>query len=140
MLAASRPLISVERRDGAGTGAILAGWLGYTAAYPTLHQVHATLPACPFYALTGHPCPFCGGTRSYAAMWHGDVAAAARYYPLGPLLFVLTFVALGWLAWATLTGREIVPRLTPTLWRVLTTLAIAALAVSWTLKLVWLGN
>ena len=129
-----------ERRDSAGAAALLTGWLGYTAAYPTLHAVHATLPACPFYTLTGHPCPFCGGTRSYAAMWHGDVAAAARYYPLGPLLFALTFVGIGWFAWAAFTGRSVLPRLTPTIWRGLFVVAIAALAVSWTLKLVWLGN
>ena len=131
---------STERRDGAVMSALLSGWLGYTAAYPTLHAVHATLPACPFYSLTGHPCPFCGGTRSYAAMWHGDIAAAARYYPLGPLLFVLTFLALAYAIWAAVRRRSVLPALPQRVWRVLIPLALVALVTSWTLKLVWLGN
>jgi hypothetical protein len=138
MLALSRPLESAERRDHAAAGAVLAAWLGYTAAYPALSTVHATLPACPFYTLTGHPCPFCGGTRSYAAMWHGDVAAAARLYPLGPALFVLTFAALAYLGWAALGGRQVVP--SPVVVRAATIAALVALAVSWGLKLAWLGN
>ena len=131
---------ATERRDGAGLAALLSGWLGYTAAYPALHSLHATLPTCPFYALTGHPCPFCGGTRSYAAMWHGDVAAAVRYYPLGPVLFVLTFFALAYAVWAAARRRSVLPALPPWLWRGLLSIAIGALAVSWTLKLVRLGN
>lgn len=128
------------RRDTAGLAALLTAWLGYTAAYPALATVHATLPACPFYTLTGHPCPFCGGTRSFAAMWHGNVVGAARLYPLGPLLFVLTFAATGYAAWAALTGRSPVPRLSRRAGTAVIAVAAAALAVSWTLKLVWLGN
>lgn len=141
----ARPLLVVApapgaRRDHAGLAALLTAWLGYTAAYPALSTFHATLPACPFYTLTGHPCPFCGGTRSYAAMWHGDIAAAARLYPLGPLLFVLTFLGLGYYAWAALSGHRLVPRLPRPAFRALFAAAGVALAVSWTLKLVWLGN
>jgi len=100
--------------------------------------VHLTLPACPFYTLTGHPCPFCGGTRSYAAMWRGDVVAAVRYYPLGPALFVLTFAAAGYLVWAGATGRRLL--ISPALWRILVAGGLVALAASWSLKLFWLGN
>ena len=128
------------RRDAAGLAALLTGWLAYTAAFPALQTVHATLPACPFYTLTGHPCPFCGGTRSFAAMWHGDVVAAARHYPLGPLLFVLTFGAAGYAAWAALSGRSLVPTLPRSAATAILVTAAVALAVSWTLKLVWLGN
>ena len=131
---------SAGRRDAAGLLGLLGGWLGYTAALPELQALHATLPACPFYMLTGHPCPFCGGTRSFAAMWHGNVAASARLYPLGPALFVLTFAGLAYAGWATLAGRSAIPTLPSAAWRVVTLLAAVALAVSWTLKLVWLGN
>ncbi|HEX6488338.1 MAG TPA: DUF2752 domain-containing protein [Candidatus Dormibacteraeota bacterium] len=116
----------------------LALWLAYTRFFLTLQTVHLTLPACPFYTLTGHPCPFCGGTRSYAAMWRGDVGAALRYYPLGPALFALTLGGAGYLLWSGLTGRRVV--LAPRVWHVLVGVAAVALAVSWSLKLFWLGN
>jgi hypothetical protein len=31
-----------------------------------------SLPPCPFRALTGHPCPSCGGRRAFAAVASGD--------------------------------------------------------------------
>jgi len=33
-------------------------------------------------------CPLCGMTRSFVALAHGDLAAAVRFHPAGPLLFV----------------------------------------------------
>ena len=87
--------------------AVLLVWLAYTRVFWALHASHVVLPACPFLTLTGHPCPLCGGTRSYASMWQGDVAAAARYHPLGPLLFVATFAAAGVLAAFLATGRTL---------------------------------
>src|SRR5689334_8008833 len=87
-------------------GGLLA-WLLYTRVFWTLHSVHATLPPCPFRLLTGQPCPFCGGTRSFAQMWDGDVAGAARYYPLGPPLFVLTLLGVAGLAAFLASGRAL---------------------------------
>jgi len=115
-------------------------WLGYTYLYPSLQGVHATLPACPFYALTGHPCPFCGGTRSFAAMWQGDVLHAARLYPLGPLLFVLTFPVAVYAIWAVVSGRTLNVALSNPVMKLITVLGATALAISWSLKLFWLGN
>lgn len=115
-------------------------WLAYTYAYPALVNAHSTLPACPFYVITGHPCPFCGGTRSYSAMWRGDILKAAHYYPLGPLLFVLTFPAAVYGLWALFSGRTLHLDLHPSWARALFGLAAGALVVSWTLKLFWLGN
>ena len=47
--------------------------------------VHAVLPI---------DCPFCGMTRSFVALAHGDVVAAFRFHPAGPLLFVAMAVFL----------------------------------------------
>jgi uncharacterized protein DUF2752 len=61
----------------------LVVWMVYTRVFWGLYAAHATLPPCPFFRLTGHPCPFCGGTRSFAYMWRGDIAHAIQIYPLG---------------------------------------------------------
>ena len=138
MARAQVSVLPANRRDHLLMSVGLIAWLVYTRFLPVLSAVHMTLPPCPFYALTGHPCPFCGGTRSYAAMWHGDLAASARYYPLGPALFVLTFGAVAYTAWVAARGRQVG---LPAHWlRALGIVGGLVLAVSWSLKLFWLGN
>jgi uncharacterized protein DUF2752 len=126
----------VRRAEPVSLFTLVSLWLVYTRFFSALETAHVTLPACPFYALTGHPCPFCGGTRSYAAMWRGDLVGAVRYHPLGPLLFVLTFAAAAYAAWSAATGVRIRVIVPASIWAV----AGLALAVSWSLKLFWLGN
>ena len=96
-----------ERRTLAGLLATLVAWLSYTRMYAVLRPLHATLPACPFLAVTGHPCPLCGGTRSFAAMWRGDVVGAFHYHPLGPLLFAGALLGVAVLAGLLLAGRTV---------------------------------
>jgi Protein of unknown function (DUF2752) len=122
---------------------LLAGfvlWMLYTRVYVSLHAMHLGLPQCPFLAITGHPCPFCGGTRSFAFMWSGRVSSAALLYPLGPLLFVGTAVAIPLLAAAVLADRDLTVRLPDRLRRPLLGCAAGALVVSWALKLTVLPN
>lgn len=45
-------------------------------------ESHWPLPECTFLRLTGHPCPFCGTTRSLAALGKGEFWAAIRWNPL----------------------------------------------------------
>lgn len=73
-------------------------------------------------------------------MWSGDVLAAARYHPLGPALFVLTVVSSMVLAAGAVSGRRLSISLPMRLETWLYLGVGAALAVSWTLKLLWLGN
>ena len=115
-------------------------WLVYTRAFWALQAVHLTMPPCPFYFMTGHPCPFCGGTRSFAFMWQGDIANSVRLYPLGPALFVGTFAAVGALAAGLVTGRTWTARLSPGQWILLGIGAASLLAFSWALKVFVLGN
>jgi hypothetical protein len=122
---------------------VLAGlllWLAYTRIYFLLQAAHLSAPPCPFYYLTGHPCPFCGGTRSFAYMWQGDLSDSVRLYPLGPALFAGTFVAVAGLAVGAVTGRTWTPHLTRTQWRALAIGAVSALVLSWALKVFVLGN
>jgi hypothetical protein len=56
---------------------------------------------CWFHAAFHLPCPLCGMTRSFASLAHGDVAAALRFHPCGPLLFaaMLAFAVAAMIAW-----------------------------------------
>ena len=118
----------------------LALWLVYTRVYWALHAAHIGFPPCPFYYLTGHPCPFCGGTRSFAYMWEGDMSNAVRLYPLGPALFMGTILGTAGLAAGLVTGRTWSQQLTSRHWRLLSTFGVSALLISWALKVFVLGN
>lgn len=122
---------------------VLAGlvlWLLYTRVFWTIRTVHATLPTCPFLAVTGHPCPLCGGTRSFAYMWQGRVGSAVQLYPLGPLLFAGTLVAIPVLAAALLADRDLAVRVPERLRRAAYGGGLGIMAVSWALKLTVLPN
>ena len=68
------------------------------AADVAFDSVHRHVPLCPFHALTGGWCPFCGGLRAVDSLAHGQLTAALRDNALVvaalPLLLVL------WLDWA----------------------------------------
>lgn len=70
-----------------GTVALGAGWLA--AGWP--------LPHCAFHALTGCPCPACGGTRCVLALLRGKVAEAAGW---NPLVFLGVMGGIGYNAYA----------------------------------------
>jgi hypothetical protein len=129
-----------ERFRDLGLFAVLALWLVYTRVFWALRAAHLTLPPCPFYYVTGHPCPFCGGTRSFAYMWEGDISDAVRLYPVGPAFFLGTVIGAGGLAAGLVTGRTWTPRLTSMQWRLLTIGGVSALIISWALKVFVLGN
>src|SRR5436190_2028681 len=57
-------------------------------------------PGCPFRAVTGVDCPFCGMTRATLALGAGDLRAALALHPLAPVvvlgtLALMAVVALG---------------------------------------------
>ena len=138
-MALSRAVPAQRLRDF-GLFAALVLWLVYTRLYWAMHAAHLSMPPCPFYYLTGHPCPFCGGTRSFAYMWEGDIADAVRLYPLGPALFAGTVLGMGGLGAGLVTGRTWSPRLTSRQWRLLTIFATSSVLISWALKVFVLGN
>lgn len=75
----------------AGTAALGAGWLA--AGWP--------LPHCVFHALTGCPCPACGGTRCVLALLRGNAAEAAGW---NPLVFLGVMAGMGYNAYAAVVA------------------------------------
>jgi hypothetical protein len=64
-----------------------AAWFGITLAIVTAlfvfdPAVTPWFPSCPWYALTGWSCPFCGSLRALHALLHGQFDAALRLNPL----------------------------------------------------------
>lgn len=92
-------------------GAALAG----AAAAPFARAFAAVSPGCLFRAVTGIPCPTCGGTRAFLALARFDVPAALAWNPLVTLA-ALVFVLGGLVALARALGGRGVPGGAPPRW------------------------
>jgi hypothetical protein len=85
---------------------------------------------CPFRAVTGLPCPFCGMTHSLLALGAGDMRESVELNPIGPAVLLLAGVGL----WGF--GRAALARARVRLPRGALVLVLTALAAAWTLQLV----
>ena len=100
---ARRERLGLLRAPAAVGGAALAG-VGVLSVLDV--SQYSILPPCPFLAITGLWCPFCGGTRAVDALVAGDVSAA-----LGLNLLVVVMVPLvvaEWVRWTAgrAAGRQ----------------------------------
>lgn len=86
-------------------------------------------PVCPFRALTGLDCPFCGGLRAVHDLGHGRLVAALDQNALVTLAVPLA--VLWWLSWTVRSMRARPARPTPR-WAVPVTLAV--LLVFWVVR------
>jgi hypothetical protein len=77
-------------------------------------------PGCPFRAVTGLPCPMCGGTRAFAHVARGD-GAFLNYNAFWVLVAAATIIA-GTIV--LVTRFRLVDALTRTPWRVAVTLVL----------------
>src|SRR5437879_13494282 len=84
-IAVARALRTDRLRD-VGIASALLLWLVYTRLYFVLQAMHLGAPTCVFYLVTGPPCPFCRGTRSFAFMWRRGRSEAVRRVPQGSVL------------------------------------------------------
>lgn len=87
-------------------GPALVGAAGLGAsALLRLHDPHdpGSYGLCPFLAITGHPCPGCGGLRAVNDLTHSDVGAAISSNLLAVGLVV--FLAVAWAAWVVRRAR-----------------------------------
>jgi hypothetical protein len=90
----------------------LVGYAAFGLGISTLYATTGVGFPCPFRAMTGWECPFCGGTRLGSALLHGDVGAAFAYNPVVFVSLVLgVVVGVLWIIEA-LGGPRIRPRAT----------------------------
>jgi hypothetical protein len=104
------PLHVVERYAAVAIVAVVIG---------ALHITHRPATLCPFRALTGIPCPFCGGTTAASQLGHGDIRGALAASP----------IAVGLLAAWPLLGAIKAPRWwqsRPIRWLVIATAVIGS--------------
>jgi len=98
----------------------------------------AHLPSvCPFYNLTGLPCPGCGLTRSFVCLAHGQWQEALHWHPLGWVVFF--GLAVFWLrnGYFLAFGRLLFP-LSPNTGRWISYAGAAALLCFGALRIGWL--
>ena len=62
------------------------------------------LPGCPVLAITGLPCPTCGGTRAVHLLFEGD-PDFLRYNPVWAVVVAVAWAGAAVLAWRTLRGK-----------------------------------
>jgi hypothetical protein len=87
---------------------------------------------CLFLKLTGYPCMFCGMTRAFLLMAHGDLAGAWHISPLGVPLFLLVVAALFWGVACLVTGKRLLVRLP---WRWVCAGFVVLLLANWIYRL-----
>ena len=80
----SPPLASARTR-------VLLRYAAVVAAGLACAHLHVRRPAtlCVLRAVTGVPCPFCGGTTSTVALAHGHIGAAFAASPIAPVMLVV---------------------------------------------------
>ena len=88
-VAAYRPSSTPERMAVAAAALVPAA-----IAYPAVHAATGFAPVCPLRAVTGVPCPFCGGTTAATALADGRLSDALAANPFVPALAVLLAGAL----------------------------------------------
>jgi hypothetical protein len=140
-LAATTPL-SVPARLAAPAAAAAAGLAA--VALLAVRDPHRTgsYGSCPFLALTGRPCPLCGGLRAVSDLVHGHLLAALQSNGLA--VAVLLGGAGLWAGWVTRRlrghGREAPPMTSdPRLGRVVAVVMIAFCVLRWLPGLAVLG-
>ncbi len=62
---------------------------------------------CVFHALSGLPCPLCGGTRAARAILHGDMESALRLNPTALPALAALLVGGFFCGWELVRGRPL---------------------------------
>ncbi|NCC53498.1 MAG: DUF2752 domain-containing protein [Spartobacteria bacterium] len=116
---------------------MLAGVAGLIIAFVPLRRI--PFPDCAFLVYSGYPCPFCGFTRSFQLLLHGQARAAWENCPLAVPLFALLLVLFLVNACALIRGVRITRgawlRPPPGCVKYITILLLLLLAANWLYRL-----
>jgi len=125
-----RPTSAPERLALVGAALVPAA-----ALYPALHDATGLRTVCPLQAVTGIPCPFCGGTTAATELASGHLGDALAANPFVPVL-ALALAGVLLLVVARALGRAAPPRSWPRSSQRLAALAAGALVTaSWVFQL-----
>ena len=128
------------RRQALRTFAVLSAVLAASVVLPLPGgdgRIGHVPAFCPFYRLTGLPCPGCGLTRAFVCLGHGRWAEALHWHPVGWLVYAV-FVLLWFETGLTLArGRPMLPMPQRTGGRLSLAGAMALLLVG-VLRIAWL--
>ena len=83
----------MSKVKGAIELAVTGGALATSFILP--HEGAGGLQLCPWYHLTGVECPFCGMTRGFVAISHGDLPTAVDLNEGSPLIYGAFVVIFG---------------------------------------------
>lgn len=61
---------------------------------------------CPFKMLTGMPCPGCGITKSFVAIYEGDLKKSFSYHLFGIPIMLISVLMIGLFTVEIITGKE----------------------------------
>ena len=130
---AREPLVSLRARAGALPLGALLGTIGLVGALVVRfgRLDHLGLTLCTLKAVTGIPCPTCGGTRSVAHLARLDLAGA---WAMNPLVTVLVLVLVPWAladAWLWTRGKALDLSFSAPAAAVLRVLAVAVVLGNW---------
>ncbi len=84
--------------DRARNVLILGGGALSTGILWGISRLFGEVWQCPFKAITGLPCPGCGGVRAFESILRGDVPGALCVNPLSVLAMLFFAVSAVWLA------------------------------------------
>jgi Protein of unknown function (DUF2752) len=93
----------VGRRLAAPAGSAFAAAVAVTLLAVRDPHTSGSYGHCPFLAVTGLPCPLCGGLRAVADLAHGQVRAALLSNALVVVLVIGSAVV--WTGWTVRRGR-----------------------------------
>jgi hypothetical protein len=125
--------LRIARSALPSTGVRLAGAAIAAVAVSHLHVAGRPATCCPLRALTGIPCPLCGGTTAAARLGRLDVVGALAANPVAVLFGVALIAA------PLALGRGGLDRLSSDGRRKLTRAVVVALAFSEVWQLVRFG-
>lgn len=131
--AGGRPRLRLVAREGRPPLGLVFAAIGALggASVSLLHLDRLPITLCQFKAMTGWPCPTCGGTRAVGRLFALDLAGAVAMNPLavlaGALLAAWALADLVLLPRRRALGIEVDPRLAS----LLRFAALAAFLLNW---------